>query len=70
MLVLLSNFFFIFYNILGIIFIFILSPSDTVGDLKKLIGAKTGNKPSKIRLQKWYTVYKDHITLEDYEIHD
>jgi ubiquitin-like protein 5 len=21
-----------------------------------------------LRIQKWYTVYKDHITLEDYEI--
>lgn len=23
-----------------------------------------------IRIQKWYTIYKDHITLGDYEIHD
>ena len=22
------------------------------------------------RIQKWYTIYKDHVTLEDYEIHD
>lgn len=22
------------------------------------------------RIQKWYTIYKDHITLQDYEIHD
>ena len=43
---------------------------DTIGDLKKLIAAQTGTRPEKIRLQKWYTVYKDHITLEDYEIHD
>jgi ubiquitin-like protein 5 len=21
-------------------------------------------------LQKWYSIFKDHITLEDYEIHD
>lgn len=21
-------------------------------------------------LQKWYTIYKDHITLADYEVHD
>ena len=21
-------------------------------------------------LKKWYTIYKDHITLQDYEIHD
>lgn len=29
-----------------------------------------GTRPEKIRIQKWYTVYKDHITLADYEIHD
>ena len=29
-----------------------------------------GTRPERIRLQKWYTVFKDHITLEDYEIHD
>ncbi|CAM9467271.1 unnamed protein product [Scytosiphon promiscuus] len=43
---------------------------DTIGDLKKLIAAQVGTRPEKIRIQKWYTVYKDHITLEDYEIHD
>jgi len=46
------------------------SPEDTVGDLKKLIAAQTGTDPSKIRLQKWYTPFKDHITLADYEIND
>jgi len=30
------------------------SPDDTVGDLKKLIGAQTGTDPSKITLKKWY----------------
>lgn len=30
--------------------------------------AHTGTRPEKIRIQKWYTVYKDHITLSDYEI--
>ena len=29
-----------------------------------------GTRPEKIRIQKWYTIYKDHISLEDYEIHD
>lgn len=29
------------------------SPDDTVGDLKKLIGAQTGTDPSKIQLKKW-----------------
>jgi ubiquitin-like protein 5 len=43
---------------------------DTVGDLKKLVAALTGTRPEKIRLQKWHSVLKDHITLEDYEISD
>jgi ubiquitin-like protein 5 len=43
---------------------------DTIGDLKKMIAAQTGTRPEKIRLQKWYNIYKDHITLQDYEIHD
>lgn len=43
-------------------------PSDTIFILKQLISAHIGTKPEKIRLQKSYTVLKDHITLEDYEI--
>ncbi|PWN27714.1 ubiquitin-like protein [Jaminaea rosea] len=43
------------------------SPDDTVGDLKKLIAAQTGTSPEKIQLKKWYTVFKDHITLGDCE---
>lgn len=31
---------------------------------------RAGTRPERIRLQKWYTIFKDHITLEDYEIHD
>ena len=46
------------------------NPDDTIGDLKKLVAAQTGTRPERIRIQKWYTVYKDHITLADYEIHD
>lgn len=46
------------------------SEDDTVGDLKKLVAAQTGTRPDKIRIQKWYTIYKDHITLADYEIQD
>ncbi|MCD7470047.1 Ubiquitin-like 5 [Datura stramonium] len=41
---------------------------DTIGDVKKLVAAQTGTRPDKIRIQKWYTIYKDHITLKDYEI--
>lgn len=43
---------------------------DTIGDLKKLAAAQLGTRPEKLRIQSWYTIYKDHITLEDYEIHD
>ncbi|CAH2242050.1 jg954 [Pararge aegeria aegeria] len=46
------------------------NPDDTVGDLKKLIAAQTGTRSDKIVLKKWYTVFKDHIKLSDYEIHD
>lgn len=41
---------------------------DTIGDIKKVIAVKTGTKADRIILKKWYTVFKDHITLEDYEI--
>ena len=34
------------------------------------VGALSGTRAEKLRIQKWYTIYKDHITLEDYEIHD
>eukprot|EP00055_Hartaetosiga_balthica_P015426 m.91060 g.91060 ORF g.91060 m.91060 type:complete len:74 (-) comp8861_c0_seq3:1643-1864(-) len=43
---------------------------DTIGDLKKLIAALTGTQSEKIVLKKWYNIFKDHITLQDYEIHD
>ena len=46
------------------------NPDDTIGDLKKLIAAQIGTRPEKIRLQRWYSVFKDHITLDDYEIRD
>ncbi|CUV04029.1 unnamed protein product [Cryptosporidium hominis] len=46
------------------------NPDDTIGDLKKLVAEVTGTRWDKIRIQKWYNVYKDHITLEDYEIKD
>lgn len=38
---------------------------DTIGDLKKLIAAQTGTHWEKIVLKKWYTIFKDHIKLED-----
>ncbi|KAJ2963936.1 hypothetical protein NQZ79_g1095 [Umbelopsis isabellina] len=46
------------------------SPKDTVGDFKKLVAAQIGTEAKKIILKKWYKEFKDHITLDDYEIHD
>lgn len=43
-------------------------PDDTIGDLKKLIAAQIGTSAEKIVLKKWYTTFKDHITIGDYEI--
>ncbi|KAJ0725347.1 putative Ubiquitin-like domain-containing protein [Helianthus annuus] len=43
---------------------------DTISDLKKLVAALTVTRADKIRIQKWYNIYKDHISLKDYEIHD
>ncbi|XP_071496172.1 ubiquitin-like protein 5 [Diadema antillarum] len=43
---------------------------DTVGDLKKLVAAQTGTKSDRIVIKKWYTIYKNHITIRDYEISD
>ncbi|XP_057489448.1 ubiquitin-like protein 5 [Actinidia eriantha] len=43
---------------------------DTIEDLKKLVAAQMGTHADKIRIQKRYNVYKDHIPFRDYEIHD
>lgn len=45
-------------------------PSDTIGDFKKLLSVQLGTPADKIILKKGYTVFKDHITLDDYEVHD
>uniref|UniRef100_A0A671M5E3 Ubiquitin-like protein 5 n=1 Tax=Sinocyclocheilus anshuiensis TaxID=1608454 RepID=A0A671M5E3_9TELE len=42
---------------------------DTIGDLKKLIAAQTGTRWDKIVLKKWYTVFKDHVSLGDCILH-
>uniref|UniRef100_A0A672UX30 Ubiquitin-like protein 5 n=1 Tax=Strigops habroptila TaxID=2489341 RepID=A0A672UX30_STRHB len=47
-----------------------VSTEDSIRDLKKLIAAQTGTRWDKIVLKKWYTIFKDHVTLGDYEIHD
>lgn len=44
--------------------------NETIGNFKKLVAAQSGHNAEKIRLQKWYNVFKDHVTLADYEIHD
>ncbi|KAM0746849.1 ubiquitin-like protein [Meredithblackwellia eburnea MCA 4105] len=43
---------------------------DKVGDLKALIAAQTGMNKDRIVLKKWNIIYKDHISLSDYEIND
>ncbi|CAG83630.1 ubiquitin-related domain-containing protein [Yarrowia lipolytica] len=45
-------------------------PEDTIGDFKKLLAAQIGTAPEKIVLKKGYQTFKDHITLDDYEIHN
>lgn len=35
-----------------------------------MVAAQTGTRAEQIRVQKWHIVFKDHITLEDYEIKD
>ena len=44
--------------------------NDTILILKKLAAAQLGTRADKLRIQKWYTIYKDHIQLQDYEIQD
>ncbi len=45
-------------------------PTDTIYNLKQLIAAHIGTKPEKLKIQKANIIYKDKITLEDYEISD
>jgi len=35
-----------------------------------ILACQIGTKPEKLRIQKASIVYKDHITLDDYEIKD
>ena len=43
---------------------------DTVGVLKRLAAAQLGTQHDRLVIKKWYTIYKDHVRLDDYEIHD
>ncbi|CAK9441224.1 uncharacterized protein LODBEIA_P50930 [Lodderomyces beijingensis] len=43
---------------------------DTIGDLKKVLSLQIGTSYEKIVLKKGHRVYKDHISLDDYEVHD
>ena len=45
-------------------------PTDTIGEFKLLVSAHIGTRAEKIRLQKSNIIFKDHISLADYEIHD
>lgn len=44
--------------------------SDTIEDFKKMLSLQVGTPWEKIILKKGYMVFKNHITLEDYEIHN
>lgn len=39
---------------------------DTIGDLKKLAAAQLGTRPEKLKIQKWYTVYKGEWNMIKY----
>ena len=43
---------------------------DSILTVKKLIGAHTGTRFQKIRLQKAHVIFKDHVSVDDYEIQD
>lgn len=47
-----------------------VNSDDTILTLKKLTAAQIGTPYEKLVIKKWYTVYKDNIRLDDYEIHD
>jgi len=44
--------------------------TDTIIQVKRLAAAQLGSRAEKMRLQRWNTVFKDHLTLEDYEVSD
>ena len=39
---------------------------DSILTVKKLIGAHTGTRFQKIRLQKAHVIFKDHVSVDDY----
>lgn len=45
-------------------------PKDTVGDFKLLLQAQIGTTAARIQLKRGTVLFRDHITLEDYEIVD
>lgn len=45
-------------------------PLDTIGDFKKILSLQIGTSHTKIVLKKGDQIFKDHIGLDDYEVHD
>lgn len=45
-------------------------PEDSIGDFKKVLGLQIGTPHEKIVLKKGYMIFKDHISLQDYEVND
>ena len=46
------------------------SEEDRIGELKNLSAVQSRTRPEKIRRNLWYAIFKDHIMLSDYELHD
>lgn len=45
-------------------------PEDTIGEFKQVLALQIGVKPERLVLKQGYMTYKDHISLDDYEVHD
>lgn len=45
-------------------------PTDTIEDFKKILSLQIGTNYEKIVLKKGNNIFKNHITLDDYEVHD
>ena len=58
-------------NRLGARYSIMCSPSDSIGDFKKIVAVYSGTKPERILLKRQgMRPFKDNLTLEDYEIGD
>lgn len=45
-------------------------PEDTIGEFKQVLALQMGISADKIVLKRGYVIFKNHISLQDYEIND